>query len=107
MHIDTLPSGDTLLIPDYTGNFMFNTLGNILLQARVGLLFIGFDTGDVLWLAGHGEVDTDSPRIAEFTGAQRLLRVRLDQWVMSQAVLPLRASAFTPAPAPDAAGATG
>jgi predicted pyridoxine 5'-phosphate oxidase superfamily flavin-nucleotide-binding protein len=85
--------GHTLLVPDYTGNFMFNTLGNILLQPRIGLLFIDFDRGDMLWLAAHGEVDLDSPRIAEFPGALRLLRVQVDEWIFSAAALPLHVEA--------------
>jgi predicted pyridoxine 5'-phosphate oxidase superfamily flavin-nucleotide-binding protein len=83
----------TLIVPDYSGNFMFNTLGNILLQPLVGLLFIDFASGDMLWLAGHGALDLDSPRIADFAGAQRLLRVRVDEWILAEGALPLRVHA--------------
>jgi hypothetical protein len=51
--------GDTLVIPDLSGNRYFNTLGNLLLDARATLLFIGFTSGDVLTL--HGEVTIDWP----------------------------------------------
>ena len=50
---------DTLVIPDLSGNRYFNTLGNLLLDARATLLFIGFTSGDVLTL--HGEVAIDWP----------------------------------------------
>lgn len=36
-----------LLIPDYMGNNMFNTLGNISVNPNVGLLFVDFDSGDI------------------------------------------------------------
>ena len=49
--------GDTLVIPDLSGNRYFNTLGNLLLEPRATLLFIGFSSGDVLTL--HGEVAID------------------------------------------------
>jgi len=39
---------DTLMIPDYRGNKHFNTLGNILETSKAGLLFIDFETGDLL-----------------------------------------------------------
>lgn len=86
---------DVLTVPDYVGNFMFNTLGNILLQPRVGLLFVDAVHRDLLWLAGHGGVETDGPRIAGFPGAQRLLRVRVDAWRLARRASPLR---FDPEP---------
>lgn len=44
--------GDTLVIPDFSGNRYFNTLGNLLLDARAALLFIDFASGHVLTLEG-------------------------------------------------------
>jgi predicted pyridoxine 5'-phosphate oxidase superfamily flavin-nucleotide-binding protein len=44
--------GDTLLVPDFSGNRYFNTMGNMLVDPRAALLFIDFDSGDVLTLAG-------------------------------------------------------
>ena len=40
-----------LLFPDYAGNCMFGTLGNLVVDPRCGLLFIDFETGDMLKLA--------------------------------------------------------
>jgi predicted pyridoxine 5'-phosphate oxidase superfamily flavin-nucleotide-binding protein len=48
--------GDTLAIPDFKGNRYFNTLGNMLLDARVALLFIDFERGDVIELLGRAEI---------------------------------------------------
>lgn len=78
----------TLTIPDYVGNFMFNTLGNILLQPRAGLLFVDFQSGATLHLAGHAEVLLDSPELARFEGAQRLLKVRVTQGWLIEGALP-------------------
>jgi len=47
-----------LAIPDYAGNNLFNTLGNIVANPRVGLLFIGFESGRTLQLSGRATVDT-------------------------------------------------
>jgi uncharacterized protein len=38
--------------PDFPGNNMFNTLGNLTVDPRVGLLFVDFETGGVLQLTG-------------------------------------------------------
>lgn len=46
----------TLTIPDYSGNRFFNTLGNLLVNPRAGLLFIDFAKGDLLQMTGHMEL---------------------------------------------------
>ena len=46
---------DILWLPDYPGNYMFNTLGNLLVEPRAGLLFLDFERGDALQLTGRGE----------------------------------------------------
>ena len=81
---------DTLLLPDYSGNQMFMTLGNLMVDERAGLLFIDFDTGDLLTLTGHAQLLWDGPEVAALDGAQRALRFRLQEgWRLPQA-LPMR-----------------
>jgi predicted pyridoxine 5'-phosphate oxidase superfamily flavin-nucleotide-binding protein len=46
----------TLLVPDHPGNQFFNTLGNLLLEPRCGLLFLDFEGGDLLQLAAEAEL---------------------------------------------------
>ncbi|HKY46193.1 MAG TPA: pyridoxamine 5'-phosphate oxidase family protein [Pyrinomonadaceae bacterium] len=48
--------GSRLTIPDFAGNRFFNTLGNLLLNPRAGLLFIDFNSGDLLLLSGRIEI---------------------------------------------------
>lgn len=47
---------DVLSISDYVGNSFFNTIGNLELNPRAGLLFIDFKSGDMLHLAVDAEV---------------------------------------------------
>ena len=84
-------SSDGLLtIPDYRGNRHFNTLGNILVNPKAGLLFIDFETGDLLQLAGDAAVDND-PRIAAILpGAERAWTFRPRKIVRRLAAAPLR-----------------
>lgn len=80
--------GDVLTIPDFHGNRYFNTLGNLLLYPRAGLLFIDFVTGDLLHLTGDAEVDWSAPAARE--GAERLWRVHVRSALRRRAALPLR-----------------
>ncbi|MFZ5620771.1 MAG: pyridoxamine 5'-phosphate oxidase family protein [Pseudomonadota bacterium] len=45
-----------LLIPDYAGNNFFNTIGNLVVDSRVGLLFLGFTEGHIISLTATAEV---------------------------------------------------
>jgi predicted pyridoxine 5'-phosphate oxidase superfamily flavin-nucleotide-binding protein len=67
-----------LLIPDYAGNNMFQTLGNIAADPRVGLLFVDFDTGTTLQLTGRARILWESEALARLEGAQRALAVEVD-----------------------------
>ena len=79
-----------LTAPDFRGNFFFNTLGNIAVNPRAGLLFMDFDNGDLLYLAVRAGIVADGPEVAAFAGAQRLLRFEVEQVRRAQAALPLR-----------------
>jgi hypothetical protein len=80
----------TLTIPDFSGNLFFNTLGNILLNPRAGLVFMDFHSGDLLQMTGTAEVLLDDPQIAAFQGAERLWRFKPQRVIHRQAALALR-----------------
>jgi len=82
--------GDTLVIPDFRGNRFFNTLGNLLGDPRAGLLFIDFETGDLLQVAVSAEVIWNGPEVDAFEGARRLLRMQVLAARRMPAALPLR-----------------
>ncbi len=69
--------GDVLTIPDFRGNRYFNTLGNLMLDPRAGLLFMDFASGGLLHLQGRAELDWNGGIASDFAGAERLWRVRV------------------------------
>jgi len=87
-----------LTSPDFRGNSAFNTLGNLALNPRAGVVFVDFATGDSLSLIGEAEVVWGGPELETFVGAQRLLRFRVDEGVWIGNAVPLRWSAPEPAP---------
>jgi len=82
--------GNRLTIPDFAGNLHFNTLGNLLLNPKAGLLFIDFSTGDLLQLSGRTEILLDDPQIEAFQGAERLWTFEVEKLVRRPAALALR-----------------
>lgn len=82
--------GNRLTIPDYAGNLHFNTLGNLSVNPRAGLLFVDFSNGDVLQLVGRAEIILDSPLITAFAGAERLWSLEVEQVVRRPGAVSLR-----------------
>src|SRR5208337_1817106 len=65
----------TLAFPDYDGNGMFRSLGNILANPRIGLLFINFEDPDRLRINGLATVHRNHP-LATFPDAKLIIRVK-------------------------------
>lgn len=67
---------DQLVFPDYDGNGMFKSLGNLRANPRVGMLFLRMgEAPKRLRVNGRAEVSFDDPLIATFEGAQGIVRV--------------------------------
>lgn len=49
-------SGLTLVYPEYSGNRLYQTLGNLSTTPKAGLVFSNFDTGDVLYITGRTDI---------------------------------------------------
>ncbi|WP_432027026.1 pyridoxamine 5'-phosphate oxidase family protein [Streptomyces sp. 1222.5] len=85
-------SPDELSWPDYPGNAMFLTLGNLRADPRAGLLFLDWETGTTLQLTGEART--------EFSDAGgRTVRFTVTEVVRTPAAVPLRWSAPEYSPA--------
>jgi len=87
-----VPDAETLIFPDYRGNNFYNSLGNILLDARVGLQFFDFETGTTLNITGMAEVVETPPTepAAQLPLMGRSVRVRIGRVTRASGALPLR-----------------
>jgi uncharacterized protein len=97
VHVDEVEG--VLTVPDFIGNFYFNTLGNLAVNPRCGLLFIDFARGDLLHVAARGEIVAQGPLVDAFEGAQRVLRLHPLSALRVEGVLPLRWSEAQLSPA--------
>ncbi|USG62576.1 pyridoxamine 5'-phosphate oxidase family protein [Sneathiella marina] len=84
-----------LTIPDYPGNYHFNTFGNFLLNPKAGLTFLDFSTGDLLMLTGGVELLWDHDEtVTAVKGSERAWRFTLDHGIRLKNALPFRARFF-------------
>ena len=66
----------TVAFPNYDGNGMYLSMGNVLRNPNVGMLFIDFEKGHRMRLNGEATVLLDDPLRAEWPEAQFVVRVR-------------------------------
>jgi uncharacterized protein len=69
----------TLCIPDYDGNGMYRTWGNVLVNSRVGLLFLDFERPNRLRVNGTARISEDDPLRGEFPGAVFIVRLTAER----------------------------
>ena len=67
--------GQTLDIPDYDGNGMYRTWGNVLVNPHVGLLFLDFERQKRIRVNGRAQLSQDDPLLAAYSGAVFIIRV--------------------------------
>ena len=67
---------DEIVFPDYDGNGMFKSLGNIAVNPNVGLLFINFEKPRRLRITGMASFSRDDELLQQTVGAQLIVRVK-------------------------------
>lgn len=73
----------TLRIPDYPGNSLFNTFGNLAVDSRVGLCMPDFEHQQVLQISGHARLQFDQPDPGQLTGGTgRFWEVDVERWLL-------------------------
>jgi uncharacterized protein len=69
----------TLAFPDYDGNGMYRSWGNVLVNPHVGLLFLDFEQPRRIRVNGTATIAEDDALRSEFTGAVFVVRVRAER----------------------------
>lgn len=66
----------TVAFPNYDGNGMYLSAGNVLINPNVGMLFIDFEKGRRLRINGVASIDEHDELMEHYTEAQFVVRVR-------------------------------
>jgi uncharacterized protein len=76
---------NTIIVPDYSGNNHFNTIGNLLVDPRIGITFPQYETGGMIQVTGRAQIidiiADDSITSGIYPGAERLIKINIDQIV--------------------------
>ena len=78
-----------LRIPDYAGNNVFNTIGNLLRNPQVGLVFVDFETGSLLHINGTAVIDWEADGMAD-PAVRRTIDIEIGSVIERPGALSLR-----------------
>jgi uncharacterized protein len=76
--------------PDYKGNSMYQTLGNIAINPAAGLLFVDWERGSTLQLSGSAHIVWEKERVAPVAGAERIVEFHVSEVIEITGGLPLQ-----------------
>lgn len=68
----------SICLPDYDGNGMYRTWGNVLVNPHVGLLFLDFEQQKRIRVNGTAEVSAEDPLLREYPGSVFIVRVKIE-----------------------------
>lgn len=69
----------TLVFPDYDGNGMYRSWGNLVVNPHIGLLFIDFENQTRLRVNGTATISDDDPVRSEYPGAVFIIRMTAEK----------------------------
>jgi predicted pyridoxine 5'-phosphate oxidase superfamily flavin-nucleotide-binding protein len=81
--------GRRVLLPDYTGNRMFQTLGNLAVDPRIGMLIVEWETGRTLQLAGRARILWDGPEVHARPKVDRVVVIEVESVAEQARALPV------------------
>ena len=82
--------GRLLTFPDYLGNRMFQTLGNLTVNPQTGLLFLDWETGSTLQLTGRAQIVWDAHAVRSWPRAERLVQIAVHAVHEHERAMPAR-----------------
>jgi predicted pyridoxine 5'-phosphate oxidase superfamily flavin-nucleotide-binding protein len=83
-------AGRRIVLPDYTGNRMFQTLGNLTCDPRIGMLIVDWDTGRTVQIAGTATIHWDGPEVRSRPRVDRVVIIDVDAVSEQVRALPVR-----------------
>lgn len=73
----------TVVFPSYDGNGRFHSMGNIGATAKIGMMFLDFETPNRLRLQGEATVSADDPLLASYPEAELIVRVNVTDMIIN------------------------
>jgi ferredoxin-NADP reductase/predicted pyridoxine 5'-phosphate oxidase superfamily flavin-nucleotide-binding protein len=87
-----------IVYPEYSGNRLYQSLGNLQLNPKIGLVFPNYSTGDVLYITGTTEILTDKDATNVLPGSNLAVKITINKARFVSNGLPFRGTRQSPSP---------
>lgn len=87
-----------IVYPEYSGNRLYQSLGNMKINPKVGITFPNLETGDVLYITGTAEVLDGSAAASILPGSNLAVKITTTDTRLIADGLPLRGTRKAPSP---------
>ncbi|KAF2438236.1 hypothetical protein P171DRAFT_170449 [Karstenula rhodostoma CBS 690.94] len=91
-------SDTEIVYPEYSGNRLYQSLGNLLINPKVGVTFPAYNTGDVVYITGNAEVVVGDDAAALLPGSNLAVKIKIGEARHVKEGLPLRGIRKVPSP---------
>ncbi|KAF2794179.1 oxidoreductase-like protein [Melanomma pulvis-pyrius CBS 109.77] len=91
-------SDTEIIYPEYSGNRLYQTLGNLQMNPRVGITFPDYETGNVLYMTGTAEILVASDAASLLPGSNLALKITVEEARLVESGLPFRGTRKDPSP---------
>jgi predicted pyridoxine 5'-phosphate oxidase superfamily flavin-nucleotide-binding protein len=91
-------SSTEIVYPEYSGNRLYQTLGNLQMNPKVGITFPDYETGDVVYATGTAEILVLDAAAKLLPGSNLAVKIKVDEVRFVESGLPFRGTRKTPSP---------
>ena len=91
-------SSSEIIYPEYSGNRLYQSLGNLRLNPKIGIVFPDYETGDALYITGTADILIGKDAAGMLPGSNLAVKVTIDEARLVKAGLPFRGVRKTPSP---------
>jgi ferredoxin-NADP reductase/predicted pyridoxine 5'-phosphate oxidase superfamily flavin-nucleotide-binding protein len=91
-------SPTTLAYPEYSGNRLYQSLGNLMLNPKIGITFPDYETGNVVYMTGTTEILAGADAAALLPGSNLAVKITIQECRFVEKGLPFRGTKKTPSP---------
>ncbi|KAJ4377948.1 hypothetical protein N0V83_000778 [Neocucurbitaria cava] len=87
-----------IIYPEYSGNRLYQSLGNLQLNPKVGLTFPNYAFGNILYITGTATILVDADAASLLPGSNLAVKIDIDETRFVKGGLPFRGVKMSPSP---------
>ncbi|KAF2728410.1 hypothetical protein EJ04DRAFT_516624 [Polyplosphaeria fusca] len=91
-------SDTEIAYPEYSGNRLYQSLGNLQMNPKIGITFPDYETGEILYITGTTEILVLEDAAKLLPGSNLAVKIKIDEARLVEGGLPFRGTRKIPSP---------